>query len=134
MLDKILIQKNWISAILAGKVLLLLALSWLIYDRIWVQQVETGYIDHFLAALSNGKLVWLALCVVLAPINWTLEVVKWKKLTTLFQQISWQKHHSPSWRVLPLACLPQAASVNMGPTASLCGGTQEFYPLCTFCG
>lgn len=91
MLDKILIQKNWISAILAGKVLLLLALSWLIYDRIWVQQVETGYLDHFLAALSNGKLAWLALCVVLAPFNWTLEVVKWKKLTTPFQQISWHK-------------------------------------------
>jgi hypothetical protein len=91
MLDKILIQKNWISAILAGKVLLLLALLWLIYDRIWVQQVETGYMDHFLAALSGGKLGWLALCVVLAPINWTLEVVKWKKLIAPFQQISWQK-------------------------------------------
>ena len=91
MLDKILKQNHWVSAILAGKALLLLALSWLIYDRIWVQQVETGYFDHLLKTLSKGNLWWLVVCLVLAPVNWTVEVIKWKKLTKPFQQISWHK-------------------------------------------
>ncbi|HMS99940.1 MAG TPA: lysylphosphatidylglycerol synthase domain-containing protein [Saprospiraceae bacterium] len=91
MLDNalILVKKNlWF---LSGKLLLIGVLSWLIYDRIWVQQVETGYFDHLYKVLSGGQLGWLIACLLLAPINWLLEVIKWKQLTSPFQRLSWKE-------------------------------------------
>lgn len=91
MLDNalILVKKNlWF---LSGKLLLIGVLSWLIYDRIWVQQVETGYFDHLHKVLSGGQLGWLIACLLLAPINWLLEVIKWKQLTSPFQRLSWKE-------------------------------------------
>ncbi len=91
MLDnaQILVKKNlWF---LSGKLLLIGVLSWLIYDRIWVQQVETGYFDHLQKVLSGGQLGWLIACLLLAPFNWMLEVIKWKQLTSPFQRLSWKE-------------------------------------------
>lgn len=91
MLDSIQIlhRKNlWFTL---GKIVLMLVLSWLIYDRIWIQQVETGYFDHLVRVLSGGEIGWLVLCLLLAPVNWMLEVIKWKQLTSNFQRLSWKE-------------------------------------------
>ncbi|MBK8701636.1 MAG: flippase-like domain-containing protein [Saprospiraceae bacterium] len=78
----------WIPAL---KVFVVLGLAWFVYDKLWFQQESTGYLSHLVQVWNNGKPVFLISCLLLAPLNWFVEISKWKKLTRPFHTLSWKQ-------------------------------------------
>ena len=81
-----------------GKIGVLLALLFVCYDFIWVQNSNPDFSANLLSTFKNSNPIFLILCVLLAPLNWLLESIKWKKLIQSFNPISF----SQSWNSIML--------------------------------
>lgn len=71
-------HRKWIFTIL--KVLILVLLTWAIYHQVFLRKdlgaILSGFRDHFSWELSG----WLLLAILLMPLNWGLETLKWRYL------------------------------------------------------
>ncbi len=66
--------------LLALKVGIFIFMSFVIYRRLASVQSFVGSLDLFIQRFSGGNIALLALAILLMPLNWILEAVKWKIL------------------------------------------------------
>jgi len=77
---------------LVFKVLIVGLLAWVLYrQRIAGQDLPAMY-QHFVRGLQSAELGWLWLCVLLMPVNWLLESLKWQVFTRTFTQMTVGQH------------------------------------------
>jgi hypothetical protein len=62
-------------------------MSWLVYDKFW--SIEKFAFWKSTNLSQHSELI--VLCLLLSPINWLLETMKWKLLITPIQKLSWQQ-------------------------------------------
>ena len=66
--------------LLALKVGIFIFMSFVIYRRVASVQHFVGSFDAFISRFSGGNIALLALVILLMPLNWMLEAVKWRLL------------------------------------------------------
>lgn len=72
-----------------AKIGILLALLFVCYDFVWVQNANPAFLNNLIVTYKTSNPVFLIICLSLAPINWLLECLKWKKLIHSFNPISY---------------------------------------------
>lgn len=82
-------KKKWLNYILSP--LLLCLLLYLIYRQLQHQQNLQQEWKQFLQHLQNHQLLGLAFVILLAPINWSIEALKWKVLLRKIETITFRK-------------------------------------------
>lgn len=70
------------------KLLLLIALGYLIYTQIYTRSDMDMIVAKLQQGLSAGRWYYLAMTILLMPLNWWLESVKWRKLILPWTDIS----------------------------------------------
>lgn len=80
--------RRWIVALF--KILLLILLAWAIYHQVFgrkdLETVLTGFNEHF----SWHRVGWIVLAMVMMPVNWGLETIKWRYLLLPELRLSFQ--------------------------------------------
>jgi hypothetical protein len=66
--------------LLSLKIILFLALSWFIINRLFLTNDFGAQFSFFMQHLQGGKIYLFVLAVLLMPVNWGLETIKWKML------------------------------------------------------
>jgi hypothetical protein len=69
------------------KVLVVMAMAWLIYDKLWAN----GRFDQIELKITNKNFPLLLLCILLSPVNWLLETQKWKQLLSPIENLNFKK-------------------------------------------
>jgi hypothetical protein len=90
-LTKALTYRNYSLLILGFKAIVLVGILWLVYDKLWVQDREIGYIQHLWTVYKTSPSILLISCLILAPFNWLFESKKWKLLVSPFQMLTWRQ-------------------------------------------
>lgn len=70
------------------KLLLLVLVGYVLYDQIIMNQDIDTIIDQLNEGLKGGKWAYLLVCILLMPINWFIESVKWRTLILPWREIS----------------------------------------------
>lgn len=86
---KTYLSTKWINSFIKGIVLILV--FWALYHQIFQKENLEELWDTFLASQSSFRWPWLALVLVLMPLNWTFETLKWYTLVRSFTEISFNK-------------------------------------------
>ena len=77
---------NWLIKVLVG-----ILLAWVLYQQVFAKE-DAGQIWRlFLKNLKAQPLEWLILVLLLMPVNWILENLKWRALILSFEKISFRK-------------------------------------------
>ncbi|MFT4668330.1 MAG: hypothetical protein ACI8YQ_000702 [Polaribacter sp.] len=76
------------------KLVIVLALSWVIYKQIWARENATELWATFLESLTRDRAGWLIAAFILIPINWAFETLKWKELIKEIETLSFWKMYS----------------------------------------
>lgn len=63
-------------------------MAWALYNQIINQKSVQEIIEEFYAQLTYNNIVFLIIAIVLMPLNWVLESVKWRLLVNKFHKIS----------------------------------------------
>ncbi|HMQ06128.1 MAG TPA: hypothetical protein PKC30_02450 [Saprospiraceae bacterium] len=91
---------NWIKAIYATyysyavvlmKSALTVCLLYLLYHQLFVQNPFHQLSAQFQMGWLTGEAFWVFLAVLLMPVNWFLETLKWRQLTQHFFKDSWHR-------------------------------------------
>ena len=72
------------KVILALKLALLVVMAWFIVRQLFVTNNFAAQWQVFTQSLQGGNLYLLVLAIVLMPVNWLLETVKWQVLIKMF--------------------------------------------------
>lgn len=86
---KTYLSSKWINYFIKGIILILL--FWTLYKQIFQKENIEELWSTFLASQSSFRWPWLALVLVLMPLNWTFETLKWRTLVRSFTEISFIK-------------------------------------------
>ena len=70
------------------KLLLLALVGYVLYDQIIMHQDMDTIQTHFLEGFKGSNWIYLALCLILMPINWIIESIKWRILILPWKFIS----------------------------------------------
>jgi hypothetical protein len=81
-------KKSFAFIIILLKLTVVWGLAWLVYKRFWLEEQGQIMWSSFPQKIKEGQLSWLAMVLLLAPINWLLEIKKWLHLTAPFQRLS----------------------------------------------
>jgi Lysylphosphatidylglycerol synthase TM region len=73
------------------KAAVVLALAWMIYEQIWARENAADLWRTFVESLTWGRAIWLGVAVLLIPINWAFETLKWKELMKDIESLSFWK-------------------------------------------
>lgn len=76
------------------KVIIVLALSWVIYKQVWARENATELWETFVEGLTWDKAGWLLAAFALIPLNWAFETLKWKELIKGIEKLSFWKMYS----------------------------------------
>lgn len=68
--------------------MLVLSLGYLVYDQVLTNTDTDLLLARFVEGVDKAQIWFLILCVVLMPVNWTLESFKWRTLILPFTEIS----------------------------------------------
>jgi len=66
--------------LLTAKIILFLLLSWFVIEQLFLKNDFKAQWDFFLQHFNSDKVYLFVLALLLMPLNWTLETIKWKKL------------------------------------------------------
>ena len=67
------------------KILMAALLFYVIYKQIFSRADAANLMDSFQTQLRHGNVYYLLLCIVLMPLNWILESIKWQTLSRKFE-------------------------------------------------
>jgi len=73
------------------KVLIFVLLGWSIYQQVFAKENAADLWRLFVENFTPANLPWLLLVVVLVPVNWGLEALKWRQLIRSFLDFSFWK-------------------------------------------
>jgi len=73
------------------KVLIFLLLGWSIYQQVFAKENAADLWAMFVQHFTSDNLYWLLLVIVLVPVNWGLEALKWRQLIRHFLDFSFWK-------------------------------------------
>ena len=90
-LSNVIVYKHKKTGIFLFKLAIVIGLSWLIYDKLWITNSQIGFFDNVLNKFSSGPTRFFLFCVLLAPFNWLIEIRKWKSLTSPFEDLHWKE-------------------------------------------
>lgn len=82
-LRKLLPVDKWI------KLIITFGLGFILYRQIFVQSNLQQLHEVFLQHLNSSNGVWLIIVFALMPVNWMLEISKWRMITRSFMNESW---------------------------------------------
>lgn len=70
---------------------MVLLLLWAFYNQIFARQNFQEVIEAFNRRIEEEQYIWLGLAILLMPLNWGLESLKWQKLMRPFMPVSLKK-------------------------------------------
>ncbi|NJL74482.1 MAG: hypothetical protein HC892_05010 [Saprospiraceae bacterium] len=83
------------------KVLIFIFLCWAIYRQVFAKSQATDIWQSFRQRLVSEQVIWLLLNVLLIPVNWLLEALKWQQLLKGFSNYPFTKSYRLFWRGSP---------------------------------
>ena len=70
------------------KVLVVILLGFVLYNQVFakedIEELKAAFLVHF----RNGNLHWLIIAILLMPLNWAFETLKWNTLVRNFEHLS----------------------------------------------
>ncbi len=86
------IMKGRIANIMI-KLVLAMLISYVIYNQIFARENIKELTDAFTARWTIEFIPWLAMAIILMPINWIFETLKWRVLIKQFDKNSFWQHY-----------------------------------------
>lgn len=71
--------------------IVMIGITWLVYEKLWVQDKEIGYLQHIKQSVNGKSIYFFSMCALLAPFNWLFESKKWQELVAPFQEMSFKQ-------------------------------------------
>jgi len=84
-------HKNYFNIFI--KVAVVFLLSYVIYQQVFAKENADKIWENFLKNLTFENIHWLALTIILIPINWAFETLKWQVLIKNFENLSFWKSY-----------------------------------------
>lgn len=81
-------RKSKEQLFLTGKVILLMVIIYLLYDKLNKQEDVFNQIYTNIKLSVSIDILWYMVVIILMPFNWALEALKWKLLVRKFEKIS----------------------------------------------
>lgn len=80
--------KGWKILEIGIKVLVVILLGFVLYNQVFakedIEELKAAFLVHF----RNGNLHWLIIAILLMPLNWAFETLKWNTLVRNFEHLS----------------------------------------------